>query len=129
MRELPIARAFHAEHAHLAFGLALAGKGALDKTRVMKPETAALAMSNLMHPDTKNEGFAKGQGFGAGGRVTIAPSPNGEGIGTYGWGGAASTIGWVDPTRGIRASGWSQIMTQGEQPFTIGFGKAVYAGL
>ncbi|MEY3984669.1 MAG: hypothetical protein RLZ59_114, partial [Pseudomonadota bacterium] len=39
----------------------------------------------------------------------------------------ASTIGWVDRTRGIRASGWSQIMTMGDQPFTTGFGKSVYA--
>ena len=59
------------------------------------------------------------------------PGPNGEGIGTYGWGGAASTIAWVDRARGIRASGWSQIF--GTPPagdiFSAGFGKAVYASL
>ena len=107
----------------------LMGEGALDGRRIMKRETAQLAMSNLVHPDTKMESFVKGQGFGAGGRVTIAASPSGEGIGTFGWGGAASTIAWADRTRGIRASGWSQIMTMGEQPFTIDFGKAVYASM
>ncbi len=107
----------------------LMGEGALGKTRIMKRETAVLAMSNLVHPDVKMESFAAGQGFGAGGRVTINPGPNGEGLGTFGWGGAASTIGWVDRTRGIRASGWSQIMTQGTQPFTTEFGKTVYASL
>lgn len=107
----------------------LMGEGALGGTRVMKRETAILAMSNLVHPKTEMSGFVKGQGFGAGGRVTIASDPNGSGIGTFGWGGAASTIGWVDRSRGIRASGWSQIMTQGDQPFTAGFGKAVYAAL
>lgn len=106
----------------------LMGEGALGQTRVMKAETAKLAMSNLVHPDTKMESFVKGQGFGAGGRVTIAPGPNGEGVGTFGWGGAASTIAWVDRTRNIRASGWTQILAQ-PQRFVEEFGKAVYASL
>jgi CubicO group peptidase (beta-lactamase class C family) len=107
----------------------LAGLGAAGKTRIMKPDTAKLAMSNLVHPNTIMESFVKGQGFGAGGRVTIADDPNGSGVGTFGWGGAASTIGWVDPTRGIRATGWSQVMTQGSQPFVEAIGKAIYASL
>lgn len=107
----------------------LMGEGAIGSRRIMKRETAQLAMSNLVHPDTKMESFVKGQGFGAGGRVTINSGKNGEGVGTFGWGGAASTIGWVDRTRGIRASGWSQIMTMGEQPFVDGFTKSVYESI
>ncbi len=107
----------------------LMGKGAIGKTRVMKPETASLAMSNLVHPDTVMDGFVRGQGFGAGGRVTIATDPQGSGIGAFGWGGAASTIAWVDPTRGIRASGWVQLMAPGQETFTAGFGKSVFASL
>lgn len=107
----------------------LMGEGALGQTRIMKRETALLAMSNLVHPDTEMTSFVKGQGFGAGGRVTIRNDPAGSGIGTFGWGGAASTIAWVDRTRGIRASGWAQIMTPGEQRFTTGFGKSVYSAL
>ena len=107
----------------------LMGEGALGKTRIMKRETAVLGMSNLVAPETIMESFVKGQGFGAGGRVTINPSARGEGIGTYGWGGAASTVAWVDRKNGIRASGWAQIMTRGEQPFTTEFGKTVYTGL
>lgn len=107
----------------------LMGEGALGKTRIMGKLAANTAMSNLVGPDTIMESFVKGQGFGAGGRVTIKSGVNGEGVGTFGWGGAASTIGWVDRTRGLRASGWSQIMTRGEQPFTTEFGKAVYASL
>lgn len=95
----------------------------------MKPETARHAMSNLVHPNTKMEGFVKGQGFGAGGRVTINSSAAGEGIGTFGWAGAASTNGWVDRVRGVRASGWTQIMTFGRQPFLEDFSKAVYQSL
>jgi CubicO group peptidase (beta-lactamase class C family) len=107
----------------------LMGEGAIGDRRIMKVETARLAMSNLVPAGTRMESYVKGQGFGAGGRVTIAPRDNGEGLGTFGWGGAASTIGWVDRTRGIRASGWSQIMTMGNQPFTESFGKAVYQSL
>lgn len=107
----------------------LMGEGAIGSSRIMKRETAQLAMSNLVHPDTKMESFVTGQGFGAGGRVTLSPGKNGEGVGTFGWGGAASTIGWVDRTKGIRASGWSQIMTMGDQPFVDGFSKSVYESL
>ena len=107
----------------------LMGGGALGQTRVMGRTAVAHGMSNLLHPDTKNEGYAKGQGFGAGGRVNTAPGPNGEGIGAYGWGGAASTIAWVDPSRNLRASGWTQLMTAGKQGFPEAVGKAVYASL
>ncbi len=110
------------------FQLMLMGEGAIGQTRVMKTETARWGMSNLLHPDTLVEGFVAGQGFGAGGRVTIKAG-NGEGIGTYGWGGAASTIGWVDRTRQVRASGWIQLMTQGNQSFPTEIGKAVYASM
>ncbi len=103
----------------------LMGMGKLGPIRIMKPETAKLGMSNLVPEGAVMDGLVKGQGFGAGGRVTIADDPQGSGIGTFGWAGAASTIGWVDPTRGIRASGWTQIMAA-NQPFTTAFGKAVY---
>ena len=108
------------------FQLMLMGEGALGQTRIMKRETAILGMSNLVHPDTVMESFAKGQGFGAGGRVTITTGINGEGLGTFGWGGAASTIGWVDRTNQIRGSGWIQLMTQSEQKFPPEVAKAVY---
>ncbi len=108
------------------FQLMLMGEGAVGKTRIMKTETAKLAMSNILPPGAIVDGFVKGQGFGAGGRVTIASGNNGEGIGTFGWGGAASTIGWVDRTKGLRASGWVQLMTQGEQRFPVDLAKTIY---
>lgn len=107
----------------------LMGEGALGKTRVMKRETAVLGMSNLVHPKTEMQSLEKGQGFGAGGRVTLVPGPYGEGVGTFGWGGAASTIAWVDRTRGVRGSGWAQVITGGGDVFASGFGKAVYDSL
>ena len=112
------------------FLLMLAGYGAVGRTRIMKTETAKLGMSNLLPPGTDTKGsLIAGQGFGAGGRVSIATDARGSGIGTYGWGGAAATIAWVDPTRGVRASGYAQFMPDSALAFREDFGKAVYASL
>jgi CubicO group peptidase (beta-lactamase class C family) len=112
------------------FLLMLAGHGAIGRTRIMKKETAKLGMSNLLPTGAETKGsMIAGQGFGAGGRVTIVTDPRGSGIGTYGWGGAAATIAWVDSTRGIRASGYAQYMPDESLPFRTDFGKAVYASL
>ncbi len=119
---------------HDRFLLMLAGLGAVGRTRVMKEETAKLAMSNLM-PSTvpDKDGFEKGQGFGAGGRVKIKADDKPTGIGSFGWGGAAATIGWVDPSNRIRASGFAQYYNQGnanpKANFPTDFATAVYAGL
>ena len=108
------------------FQLMLMGDGAVGKVRILKPQTARLAMSNLLPDGAIVDGYVKGQGFGAGGRVTINKGVNGEGIGTFGWGGAASTIGWVDRANNVRASGWIQLMTQGRQKFPEDLAHAVY---
>ncbi len=113
------------------FLLMLAGYGAIGRTRIMKTETAKLGMSNLLPAGADTKGsLVDGQGFGAGGRVTIDKADRlGAGVGTYGWGGAAATIAWVDPTRGIRACGFAQYMPDQSMPFTTEFGKSVYASL
>ena len=112
------------------FLLMLAGYGAVGRTRVMKEATVRLAMSNLLPPtvDTKTSLLA-GQGFGAGGRVTTVATPGGANVGTYGWGGAAATIAFVDPAAKIRASGFAQYMPDQARSFTKDFAKSVYAGL
>ena len=85
--------------------------GTLDGVRVMKPETVRLGMSNLLPAGVFFPGagaFAGGtperEGFGAGGSVRLTDKPGGPAKGTYGWGGAAGTLGWVDPTRGVRGT-------------------------
>jgi CubicO group peptidase (beta-lactamase class C family) len=114
------------------FLLMLAGLGAIGRTRVMKEETARLGMSNLMPQTVSPEnGFEKGQGFGAGGRVKTRADAMPSGIGTYGWGGAANTIAWVDPTNRLRACGMVQYFdTTRANPkaaFPVDFAKSVYA--
>ncbi len=86
--------------------------GTLDGVRVMKPDTVALGMSNLLPAGVSFGGIGDGigkarsasMGFGAGGSVALADVPGGASKGTYGWGGAAGTIGWVDPVRHVRGT-------------------------
>ncbi len=108
----------------------LAGKGAVGRTRVMAEATARLGMSNLLNPGVATENtYVAGQGFGAGGRVTLEADRFGAGAGTFGWGGAAGTIAWVDPAKGVRASGFVQYMPGEALPFGKDFGKSVYISL
>lgn len=112
------------------FLLMLAGQGSVAGKRIMKAETVKLGMSNLLPPGVETAGtFAEGSGFGAGGRVALTTTPGGQGAGTFGWGGAAATIAWVDPVRGIRASGFAQYMPDSAFNFQKEFPKAVYADL
>lgn len=99
----------------------LLGEGATGGVRVMKTETARLAMSNLLSGKIVMD---EGSGFGAGGRVSLANSQTGEGV--YGWGGAAGTIGFVDRKRGYRVAGYAQYMPAEALPFQGKFGEEFY---
>lgn len=103
----------------------LLGEGETEGVRVMTPETARLAMSNLLPESARTAGtMVAGEGFGAGGRVSLAGSPIGEGV--FGWGGAAGTIGFVDRVRGYRVGGYTQYMPPETLPFQSDFGAAFY---
>ena len=93
--------------------------GELDGARVMKTETAQLMMSNLLPAgvtfpgigNVNGNGAGDAQsnmpqiGFGAGGTVYLADGPGGfPAKGTYGWGGAAGTIAFVDPAKQARGA-------------------------
>jgi CubicO group peptidase (beta-lactamase class C family) len=82
---------------YVRFGQMLLGRGQLGSARVMKEETAATMMSNLLENGVRD---GEGQGYGAGGRVVL-PGPTGRygSPGSYGWGGHASTLFTVDPAR------------------------------
>ena len=92
--------------------------GELDGVRVLKPETVALATSNLLPRGVTFAGVealtggtsaGAGMGFGAGGSVVLEARPGGPSKGTYGWGGAAGTIAWVDPVRRFRGTVMVQV--------------------
>lgn len=94
----------------------LLGEGSYKGQRLMSAETARLAMSNLLPTGANIRGtWIAGYGFGAGGRVSLATSPEGEGL--FGWNGAAGTIGWVDRKRQMRVTGMVQQMPIDAYPF------------
>ncbi|QJQ31781.1 beta-lactamase family protein [Sphingomonas lacunae] len=96
-------------HDYDRFLAMLMNEGTLDGERVLAPETARLAMSNLLPEGIDTRGtFADGAGFGAGGRVSLPSSPDGEG--TFGWGGAAGTIALVNSRRRLRFAGYANYM-------------------
>ncbi len=107
----------------------LLGEGALGDVCIMGTETAQIAMSDLLPPGVDKSSMYDPSGFGAGGRVTIEPGALGEGIGTYGWGGAAGTVAWVDRANNLRASGYIQNLPSEAMPFRDGVLGAVYADL
>lgn len=94
----------------------LLGEGRYKGEQLLSPETARLAMTNLLPKEANIRGtWVQGYGFGAGGRVSLASSPEGEGV--FGWNGAAGTIGWVDHKRQMRVTGMVQQMPIDAYPF------------
>lgn len=113
----------------------LANGGTLDGVRVMKPETVRLAMSDLLPAGVTYGGAPSGSGgatgpkmgYGAGGSVQLEDVPGGAGQGTYGWGGAAGTVAWVDPSKKIRGTVMVNYFPSDKWPLRADAVKAVYA--
>lgn len=99
--------------------------GELDGARIMSAETMALATSNLLPSGIKTEGtFIAGAGNGAGGRVGV-----GAFEGTFGWGGAAGTVAFVDTKRKLRAVCMAQYVPSNIYPFHENFAQWVLKDL
>jgi len=88
---------------YLRFCQMLLNKGTLGGVTLLKPETVELMTTDQLDdfkiaPIGVVLGVANA-GFGLGFRITRTPGRVGAigSAGTYGWGGAASTIFWVDP--------------------------------
>ena len=95
----------------------LLGYGAIDGTRVMSEAAVRLGTSNILPETASTEGtWVEGQGYGAGGRVTG---------GSYGWGGAAGTVAFVNYDAGLRAALFTQYMPSEAYAIHEGFPAAV----
>jgi len=113
----------------------LANGGAVDGVRVMKLETVRLAMSDLLPAGVTYGGAPSGSGgatgpkmgYGAGGSVQLEDVPGGAGKGTYGWGGAAGTVAWVDPSKKVRGTVMVNYFPSDKWPLRADAVKAVYA--
>ena len=101
-------------------------RGEFRGTRVMSEAAVRLGTSNLL-PDTVPPSGAYEGGrwdFGAGGRVG-----KGENAGSYGWAGAAGTIGFVHSGLNLRAGLFTQYMPQMAYPLIDEFPAAILADL
>lgn len=103
----------------------LLGFGRVGKTRVFSESAVRTGMSNLLDPAVITAGTTiAGAGFGAGGRVGLGPD-----LGTFGWGGAAGTIAFVNTRLGNRAGLYTQYMPLEAYPVHNEFPRAVVADL
>ena len=90
----------------------LVGKGTVGGKRVMSERAVALGISNLLPSGIDTRGtIAEGGGFGAGGMVGLGPD-----AGTFGWGGAAGTVAFVDTRIGLRGGLYVQFMPETTWP-------------
>ena len=103
------------------FLMMLAGAGMIGGTRVMNDAAVRLGASNLLPAGVDLAGtWIAGAGFGAGGRVGL-----GEDAGTFGWSGAAGTVGFVNTRIGLRAGLYVQYMPSSALPIGEEFRKAL----
>ena len=97
------------------------GLGTIDGRRVMAEEAVRLGVSNLLPEGADTSGtFVAGEGFGAGGRVQGR---------SFGWGGAAGTLGSVDFDLGLRAGLFTQYMLAETYPVRRDFVAALMSDL
>jgi len=101
----------------------LVGRGSIDGRRVMSERAVAMGLSNLLPAGADTRGtFAEGAGFGAGGRVGL-----GADEGSFGWSGAAGTVGFVNTRIGLRAGLYLQMLPAGVLPIQREFLEAARA--
>ncbi len=125
---------------YLRFCLMLANGGELDGVRILSPKTLEfMTMNHLqgnktlkdMGDKTFSESRMDGSGFGLGWAVTtdvVATTQPGS-VGTYSWGGMASTFFWIDPVEDLIAIQMTQLMPSGAYPIRPQFQQLVYAAI
>ncbi len=122
---------------YLRFANALVDGGALDGERIIGRKTLAyMTLNHLPDGKTLNEmdqsTFAEvameGTGFGLGFSVMVDPAA-GAAVGSpgeYAWGGAASTVFWVDPVEQLSVVFMTQVMPSNHYPHRRQVKSVVY---
>lgn len=111
----------------------LAGQGSIDGVRILKRDTVKLALSNLLPEGVRVVGngtpnTALAEGFGAGGWVYLEDVPQGVRAGTFGWFGAAGTIAFIDPAKGLRVTVMVNYFPGDKWPLHSEVVKTLYSG-
>jgi CubicO group peptidase (beta-lactamase class C family) len=125
---------------YLRFCRALLGGGAVDGARILGTKTLAFAAENHLPDgkllnelgmDTFSETVMEGMGFGLLGSVLVDPAlagANGN-VGEYGWGGAASTVFWIDPVEELAVVFLTQLVPSDSYPVRRHLRATVYGAL
>lgn len=125
---------------YLRFAEMLRRGGELDGARILGPRTVEMMHANHLKGGTKTmvemaiDGFSEtsndGVGFGLGFASTAGPAQTGEmGEGDYYWGGAASTIFWVDPKEDMSVVFMTQLMPSGTFNFRGQLKSIIYSSI
>jgi CubicO group peptidase (beta-lactamase class C family) len=126
---------------YLRFAQMLANRGTLDGARILGPKTVDLMASNHLPGGGDMRSFAfpggygevgfDGMGFGLTVAVSKGPVAT-QGLGSAGeylWGGAASTIFWVDPAEELVVVFMTQLIPSGTFDFRGQLKSLVYSSL
>jgi CubicO group peptidase (beta-lactamase class C family) len=126
-------------HDYARFAQMLANGGELEGVRILSPAAVRLLDSNHLADDirAKPEGFSVGSGVGMGVDVSVtldaAKAGTLGGLGSFGWGGAAGTNFWVDPTNDVVFVSMMQVLEKFDDPdlkyFDNDMATLVYASL
>ena len=123
---------------YMRFCQMLLNGGVLGDERLLAPKTVELMRSNHLTDDLKpfavgqsNASDTKGCGFGLGFRVVMDIAQHGiiGSNGIYSWGGAASTVFWIDPEEDLVAILLTQFMPSSYYPLRREFQIATYQAL
>ena len=123
---------------YMSFCQMLLNGGILGEERLLAPKTVEMMRSNHLTDDLKP--FAVGQsmssdtkgcGFGLGFRVVMDIAQHGiiGSNGIYSWGGAASTVFWIDPVEDMVAILLTQFMPSSYYPLRREFQIATYQAM
>ena len=123
---------------YMRFCQMLLNGGVLGDQRLLAPKTVEMMRSNHLADDLKpfavgqsNASDTKGCGFGLGFRVVMDIAQHGiiGSNGIYSWGGAASTVFWIDPQEDLVAILLTQFMPSSYYPLRREFQIATYQAL
>ena len=115
---------------YMRFAQMMLNKGELDGVRLLGRKTIELmTMNHLPHGLHPFEDLSRGFGLGVGVVTDVAKSQTLGSVGTYGWGGAANTIFWVDPREELIGLLMLQFMPSNTYPVIPDFRVSVYQSI
>jgi len=115
---------------YVRFAQMLLNGGVLDGVRLLSRKSVELMTINHLPPGLHPfENRSMGMGLGVGVVIDLARTQRLGSLGTYGWGGAASTNFWVAPQDELIGVFLTQLMPSGTYPVVDDFRVAVYQAM